>query len=132
MKAKAGSFSFRFSRHQPFFLSVLLGLTVLALAACGGGGGGLLLEEIPEEVPEENSPQAGETEFTVGGTVSGLSGALGLKLNGGDDLLISADGPFTFAASLSDGANYAVTSKFNPPISFARSATARAPLTAPT
>ncbi len=48
--------------------------------------------------------------FTVGGTVSGLAGSgLVLQNNGGDNLPIAADGPFTFATALSDGSNYAVT-----------------------
>lgn len=47
--------------------------------------------------------------FTVGGTVTGLNGTLVLRNNGADDLVINADGPFTFATGLSDGASYDVT-----------------------
>ena len=48
--------------------------------------------------------------FSVGGTVSGLTGSgLVLQNNGGDDLPIAADGAFTFPAALNDGSNYAVT-----------------------
>ena len=47
--------------------------------------------------------------FTVGGTVSGLSGVVTLQNNGGDDLDVSADGDFTFASALADGSSYAVT-----------------------
>ena len=47
--------------------------------------------------------------FTVGGSVSGLSGAgLVLKNNGGNDLPISANGPFTFSAALASGTAYYV------------------------
>jgi len=47
--------------------------------------------------------------FTVGGTVSGLSGSgLVLQNNAGDDLPIGADGGFTFATALEDGAGYSV------------------------
>ncbi len=49
------------------------------------------------------------TTYTVGGTVSGLTGSLTLQNNAGDDLVINADGPFTFATSLGDGATYNVT-----------------------
>lgn len=50
--------------------------------------------------------------FTVGGTVSGLVGTgLVLQNNGGDDLALSADGPFTFATVVGNGAAYAVTVK---------------------
>jgi hypothetical protein len=48
--------------------------------------------------------------YTLGGTVAGLSGTgLVLQNNGGDNLAVSANGNFTFAASLADGASYAVT-----------------------
>jgi hypothetical protein len=57
-------------------------------------------------------PQA---TYTVGGNVSGLSGAgLELQNNGGDTLAIASDGPFTFATELNDGANYAVTVSAQP------------------
>ena len=52
--------------------------------------------------------------FTVGGTVSGLSGTVVLQDNGGDDLSVTANGPFTFATSLASGAAYSVTVKTNP------------------
>jgi len=70
---------------------------VLTSSACGGGGGG------------GNPPPAAATH-AVGGAVSGLAGAgLVLRNNGGDDLAISANGPFTFATKLAGGAEYAVT-----------------------
>ncbi len=53
--------------------------------------------------------------YSVGGTVSGLSGAgLVLQNNGGDNLAISSIGPFTFAAKLADGSGYNVTVKTQP------------------
>ncbi|MEO7323291.1 MAG: FG-GAP repeat protein, partial [Dokdonella sp.] len=51
-----------------------------------------------------------DVAFTVGGTVTGLSGSgLVLRNNGGDDLAIAANGAFTFATPLTDGSTYAVT-----------------------
>jgi uncharacterized repeat protein (TIGR01451 family) len=48
--------------------------------------------------------------FTVGGTVNGLAGTgLVLQNNGGDNLLIGADGDFTFSTPLADGSGYAVS-----------------------
>ncbi len=44
--------------------------------------------------------------FSVGGTVSGLTGTLVLQNNGGDDLIITENGPFTFATELEDLAIY--------------------------
>ena len=52
--------------------------------------------------------------FSVGGTVSGLSGTVVLQDNGGDDLSVGANGPFTFATKLAGGAAYSVTVKTNP------------------
>ena len=48
--------------------------------------------------------------YTVGGTVSGLTGTgLVLQNTGGDDLPIAANLPFTFATPLADGSPYSVT-----------------------
>ncbi|MEO7432574.1 MAG: reprolysin-like metallopeptidase [Dokdonella sp.] len=53
---------------------------------------------------------AGAATFTVGGTVSGLTGSgLVLSLNGSSVLPVAADGAFTFADSLTTGASYSVT-----------------------
>ena len=52
--------------------------------------------------------------FSIGGTVSGLSGTVVLQDNGGDDLSVSSSGPFTFATKLPTGAAYNVTVKTNP------------------
>ena len=53
--------------------------------------------------------------FTVGGSVTGLTGTgLVLQDNAADDLAVSADGAFTFATGLADGASYAVTVKTQP------------------
>jgi hypothetical protein len=49
--------------------------------------------------------------FTVGGTLSSLPAGTSVVLqdNGGDNLTLSANGSFTFATSLAQGAAYAVT-----------------------
>jgi hypothetical protein len=49
------------------------------------------------------------TNFTIGGTVSGLTGTMVLQDNGGDNLSVSGNGSFTFATSLASGSAYAVT-----------------------
>ena len=43
------------------------------------------------------------TSFSVGGSVSGLSGTVVLQDNGGDDLSVTANGSFTFATSWPPG-----------------------------
>jgi large repetitive protein len=72
------------------FLAVLTILASLSLASCGS----------------TTTP----TTFTIGGTVSGLSGTgLVLQDNGTDNLQVSANGAFTFATPIVSGNNYAVT-----------------------
>lgn len=54
-------------------------------------------------------------QFAISGTVSGLTGTgLVLQNNGGNDLPISADGPFSFVNKLVDGAMYTVTVSTQP------------------
>src|SRR5262249_33073756 len=48
----------------------------------------------------------GAVTYSVGGTVSGLSGTVVLQDNGGDDLSVTANGAFTFATRLANGAVY--------------------------
>ena len=57
---------------------------------------------------------SGSGSYSVGGSVSGLSGTVVLEDNGGDDLSVSSDGPFTFATPVADGDGYDVTVKTNP------------------
>ncbi len=52
--------------------------------------------------------------YSIGGTVSGLSGTLVLQNNGGDDLQITSDGAFTFNTFLTDGSAYSVTIETSP------------------
>jgi len=52
--------------------------------------------------------------YTVGGSVSGLSGTVVLQNNGGDNLTVSANGSFTFATQIASGSPYSVT-VFNQP-----------------
>ena len=56
----------------------------------------------------------GSATYTVGGSVSGLSGTVVLQDNGGDNLSLSASGPFTFATALAGGTAYNVTVKTSP------------------
>jgi sugar lactone lactonase YvrE len=73
---------------------------LLLLGGCGGGGGG-----------SAPTPAPAAAAFTVGGTLSGLTGAVPVKLalNGGAPLPLGATGSFMFATALPSGSNYAVT-----------------------
>lgn len=56
------------------------------------------------------SPSPSPTpEYTIGGTVSGLSGTVELQNNGADNLPVSSNGSFTFATPVTDGGTYNVT-----------------------
>ncbi len=79
-------------------ISMLFLGIALILTGCGGSGGG----------------GGGISDYTIGGTVSGLSGTVVLQNNGGDDRTITADGAFTFATALADGSGYNVTVKTQP------------------
>jgi hypothetical protein len=70
----------------------------LSLAACSG-------------LPKAASPTGGGTgPYTIGGTVTGLTGTgLVLQDNGGDNLTITKAGAFTFAKSITSGGAYLVT-----------------------
>jgi len=73
---------------RPFFF-VSLAIVPFLLSSCGG------------------KPAS---KYTIGGTVSGLSGSgLVLQDNGGDNLPVSANGSFTFATAVASGAAYSVT-----------------------
>jgi Lactonase, 7-bladed beta-propeller len=81
----------------------IVGLFVLAmhLAGCGGGGGG---GGGPPPMPH-----------TIGGTITGLSGAgLVLADNSSDTLKPSGNGMFTFAQSVLDGNSFDVTVSSQP------------------
>ncbi|HFD32890.1 MAG TPA: hypothetical protein ENJ28_09330 [Gammaproteobacteria bacterium] len=56
----------------------------------------------------------GGDTFTVGGTVTGLTGTVVLQNNLSDDLSISADGSFTFSVSIAKDLDYDVTVKTDP------------------
>lgn len=71
-----------------------------ALAACGGGGGG-------GGTPTPPTP----TTYTIGGNLTGLASGASVVLqnNGGGNLTLNSNAPFTFATPVNSGAAYAVT-----------------------
>ena len=85
------------SEMKPLVLaSLVLMVASLFLAACRA-----------DRPPAGSSTGSG---FTIGGTVSGLSGSgLVLQDNGTNNLAISANGAFTFTTDVASGGAYAVT-----------------------
>src|SRR6266404_5185102 len=75
----------------------------LLMVGCGGRGG------------DSGSAPPPPATYTVGGTVTGLSGS-GLVLNSdfGGDLAVSASGSFTFSTRLPDGSAFNVGVKIQP------------------
>jgi hypothetical protein len=69
-----------------------------ALTACGGGQDS---NRNPIQSPTPPPPPP-----TLGGTVSGLSGSMALRLNGSETLNVASSGPFTFATLQSVGVNW--------------------------
>jgi len=62
-----------------------------------------------------SSSSTDDRTYSIGGDVVGLSGTgLVLRLNGGDDTVISADGPFSFATELMESVPYEVTAVAQP------------------
>jgi Galactose oxidase, central domain len=89
-------------------ITASLTLTLLMVAGCSGmnsSGSG----------SGSGSNSGSSSTFTIGGTVTGLSGSgLVLQDNGGDSLPVSASGAFTFATSVASGGAYAVTVSTQP------------------
>jgi len=52
--------------------------------------------------------------YAVGGTVTGLAGTVVLRNNGGDNLVLNANGGFAFNTTLASGDSYAVTVQTQP------------------
>ena len=80
--------------------SVLLAASML-VASCGGGGG--------YDGGGSGSMSAGLT-YTIGGTLSGLNpgGTVVLQNNGGNNLSVTQNGPFTFSAPINYATGYDV------------------------
>ncbi|MCH8844992.1 MAG: hypothetical protein IID61_18700 [SAR324 cluster bacterium] len=67
------------------------------MSACGDGGGGGGGDGTADVGGGGGGGSA--QDYAIGGTVTGLSGALVLQNNGGDDLEIGVDGTFAFATA---------------------------------
>ncbi len=76
------------------------------------GSPGVWLYYSPDQIT--NWSGGNVTTYSVGGTVSGLSGTVVLQDNGSDNLTDSAIGGFTFATGLTAGSAYNVTVQDQP------------------
>ncbi|HMK86284.1 MAG TPA: hypothetical protein VK437_10035, partial [Steroidobacteraceae bacterium] len=81
-----------------------------ALSAAVAAAAGLSLAGCGARVVASFNTETAVVTFTVGGSVSGLSGSgLTLQNNGGDTLAIGANGAFTFPTTLITGNSYNVS-----------------------
>jgi len=80
---------------------VMMSIAAFALTACGGGGGG--------GGGGGNTSTPPPATYSIGGSVTGLSGTLVLQDNGGNNLSVTAAGNFTFSTKLASGTAYSVT-----------------------
>jgi hypothetical protein len=89
--------------------SAILFTVLTTLVGCGGGG----------DHSSNSNTGGGGTTYSVGGTVSGLTGSGFVLRNAhagnGDDLGVSGNGTFTFATPLPNGSAY-VISVFTQPV----------------
>jgi 6-phosphogluconolactonase (cycloisomerase 2 family) len=107
--AKSGSFTFatKVDSGAAYAVTVMTQPTNPAQTCTVSGGSGTASANVTS-VAVSCTSTAGTV--TIGGTVTGLSGTgLVLQDNGGDDLTVSQNGPFTFATALAAGTAYAVT-----------------------
>jgi len=79
-------------------------LLLVAALALGLGGGAT-----PASAASNGCGSSTPQDYTVAGSVSGLTGSVALALNGGDDLTVPSNGPFTFSTPVASGATYNVT-----------------------
>ena len=67
---------------------------------------------------EDEDSSSSSTSFSIGGTVTGLSGVLIIQNNSGDDTVVektgSGDVSFTFKTRISSGSAYSVSVKLQP------------------
>jgi len=84
---------------QHFSVRAVIALFTIGLASCGGIGGG----------GSDASPNNTETQYSVGGSISGLSGTVILQDNLSDTLSLSSNGTFNFLQKLPTSSDYNVT-----------------------
>ena len=101
--------------HPSSFRSISV-LTIIILsaftAACGGGGESKAPAPPPSDPPIGDPPPA--LTFTVGGSISGLTGTLLLQDNRGDERSLTTNGDFILARPFNDGSAYSVAIKTQP------------------
>lgn len=74
---------------------VVISITLSLFVACGGGG--------------SDGGGGGTDTYSIGGTITGVTGAIVLQNNSGNDLTLNSEGAFAFTTKLANGSDYSVT-----------------------
>ena len=91
----------------PLFLGLSL-LTVFTFSSCGDSSPSSLITTTVA-TPTPSAPT-----YTIGGTVSGLTGTVVLQNNTADDLTLTTNSSFAFATSLADSSTFSITVSTQP------------------
>lgn len=87
--------------------SLFLLVLILLITGCSAAS-----VSLPQPQPVNPDSQS----YSIGGTITGLSGTVVLQNNAGDNLTLTADGSFTFSTLIAEGSTYTVTVLTNPSI----------------
>jgi hypothetical protein len=90
---------------------VSLAVILCLVGACGGGGDN---GTSSSNGSGNGNGSTGNTSYTIGGSVSGLTGTVVLQDNGGNNLTLNTNGGFTFSAALASGGRYSVSVQTQP------------------
>ena len=94
LRSQKSRFGMEDGMKSRMFMLMVMVMASLSFSACGGG----------------STTAPSPTTYTIGGTVSGLSGTgLMLQNNGGNNLAVSANGGFTFTTPVASGGTYNLT-----------------------
>ena len=100
---------------KPITRTLAMLAVLAALCACGGTSDPGTSASPAPNPSAASGASAPHTQYTVGGTATGLSGnGLILAMSDGTELPIQANGTFTFPESLPSGSAYGVTIEYQP------------------
>lgn len=118
-----GSVSVSHGATTSFTVTPSSGYQISAVSGCGGSLSGSTYTTGPitaacsvtaSFTQTSTPPPPPPATYSIGGTVSGLTGTLNLQNNGADTLSISQNGNFVFPTRLADGSSYSVSIASSP------------------
>ncbi|MBU1237431.1 MAG: formylglycine-generating enzyme family protein [Gammaproteobacteria bacterium] len=97
-----------------FTLTANTGYAIQSATGCGGSLSGGTYTTGPITGDCTVTVNVTEVAFSIGGSVSDLSGTLVLQNNSDDDLTVTSDGPFAFNTRVSSSGAYEITVRTQP------------------